>query len=152
MFSGSNAEVALNAPVRALDAVQADTKETRFLVGTCHTEGSSGYHESNQLHLLGFRSEANRLGRDAILEHPTGPVSEIRSSPSDPTTLLTLSERSSKATLWKIPPELLESRQTNEYADEDDEDPEDAPLEGNLEQRATLTTPSEVGGGGGEHA
>lgn len=102
MFSNQSAEVSLNAPIRALDAVRSDKVESRFIAGSCSVQGD------NHLHVLRFHSESNQLSVDAILPHSTGPVSNLVTSPSDKSLVLTTTLNESSATLWKIPQEVMD--------------------------------------------
>jgi EARP and GARP complex-interacting protein 1 len=102
MFSNQEAEVSLEAPIRTLDAVRADQVDSRFIAG------SSSLRDDNHLHVIRFHSELNQLGTDAILSHPTGPVQCLCSSPNDKSLVLTVAEASSIATLWRIPPYVME--------------------------------------------
>jgi WD40 repeat protein len=132
MFSNQTAEVSLNVPVRALDAVRGDKVDSRFIAGSCSVRNG----EDNHLHILRFHSEANQLGEDAALPHPTGPVAEICTSPSDKSVVLTLAEDSSFATLWKIPPEVMEQTEDIDYDDDNDDLPNAAV--GSMEETARL--------------
>jgi WD40 repeat protein len=113
MFSNQPAEISLNTPVRALDAVRAEKVESRFVVGSCTTAA-----EENQLHVVRFHSELNQLGIDAVLAHPTGPIRKVCTSPHDKSLLITLSETSSSATLWRIPREMMDKQDEMDF-DED---------------------------------
>jgi WD40 repeat protein len=117
MFSNQSAEVSLNAPVRTMDAVRADKVDSRFIVGSCSSS------DQNHLHVVRFHSEVNQLGVDAALPHPTGPVADICTSPSDKSVVLTRAEDSTFATLWKIPREIMDK--TDEVLDFDDDDNND---------------------------
>ena len=149
MFSGQQAEVSLNVPIRTLQALKGDKVESRFVAGTCGMmDDTMMYH----LHVLHFHPDFNQLRHESIVEHPTGPVQSIATSPSDKTMLLTVPESSGEATLWKIPDELLESASSSsssshhpEYAHEDDEDHFPTPETGVLQQRAVLTSNSDQG-------
>jgi len=124
MFSNQAAELSLNRPVAAVEAVRGDKVDSKFLAGTSSVRVS----EDNHLLLLRFHSEANHLGVDGRLSHPTGPVELIRTSPSDPSYVLTTAENDSgAATLWKIPSDVLERSDADidEYDDDDDDDDED---------------------------
>ncbi|VEU36063.1 unnamed protein product [Pseudo-nitzschia multistriata] len=106
MFSNQAAELSVNRPVAAVDAVRGDRVNSKFLAGTSSVRES----EDNHLLLLRFHTDANQLGIDARLSHPTGPVGCIRTSPADPSYVLTTAENNpSEATLWKIPPESIDS-------------------------------------------
>ena len=127
MFSNQTAELSLNRPVAAVDAIRGDKVNSKFIVGTSSVRAS----EDNHLLLLRFHSDANHLGIDATLSHPTGPVEHIRTSPSDPSYVLTTAENDSPAavTLWKIPSDVIDRTPTddddyNDYGggDRDDDD------------------------------
>lgn len=117
MFSSQSAEVSLNVPVRALDAVRADKVDSRFIVGSCSLQSE------NQLSIVRFHSELNQIGVDAVLPHP-GPVSQVCTSPTDKSLVLTCVEDGRAATLWKIPRELMEK---NDDLDDDDDDNDNDP-------------------------
>ena len=119
MFSSQAAEISLNAPVRALDSVKADKSCSRFLVGSCSS--SSNPNNDNHLHVVRYHSDANQLGVDAMLQHPTGAVSKVLTAPADKTKVLTIAEQSSEATLYSIPNSVLE-KQSEIGMDEDDDD------------------------------
>jgi WD40 repeat protein len=110
MFSNQCAELSFKMPVSAVDAVRGDRGSSRFFVGTSSVRSS----EDNHLHLIKFYSEANQLGTTATLSHTTGPIRKIVTCPTDKSMLLTIAEdtttsrNSSKATLWKIPSDVLE--------------------------------------------
>jgi len=105
MFSNQTAELSLNRPVAAIDAIRADKVNSKFIVGT----SSARVSEDNHLLLLTFHPESNHLGIDGRFSHPTGPVEHIRTSPSDPSYVLTTAEsESGAATLWKIPSDAIE--------------------------------------------
>jgi WD40 repeat protein len=106
MFSSQEAEFVLNTPCKALTSLQANKVESRFAVGTCLTL------ESNHVQLLRVDAELNEIVADAVLDHPTGPVSRICSGPKDEALLLTLTEEGTAATLWRIPFDVLERRGT----------------------------------------
>jgi len=89
--------------------------------------------------MLRFRSELNQLAHEASLEHPTGAIAKVATSPHDSTMVLTTAEHSNNATLWKIPGEILEQTSSHlGYGDDDD----DYPLAQSamLEERATLSS------------
>jgi WD40 repeat protein len=138
MFSGQQAEVSLNVPIRTLQALRADKVESRFVAGTC------GMDDTMYLHLLRFHSDLNQVRHEIILEHPSGPVRSIATSPSDKSMLLTATESSCEATLWKIPGELLESSSANDYSQGDEEDDYPAAETGVLEQRAVLSSEGNI--------
>jgi len=130
MFSNQSAEVSLNAPCRAVASVLADRVESRFLVGASsvvaqhHSNYNNNYNNNdgggNQLHILRYHSDVNVLGIDASLDHPTGAIQHVCTSPTDRTLVLTVPAASSnqtnsssattsaKATLYKIPPSIME--------------------------------------------
>ena len=126
MFSSQTAEVSLNAPVRALDAVRGDKVDSRFLAGC----------DSN-LHVVRFHSEANQLGVDATLPHPTGPVVEVCTNPSDKSVALTLAEESTFGTLWRIPRGIMERCDEMGFDDDDNDDLPDATV-ASMEELAKL--------------
>lgn len=114
MFSNQVAEVSLNAPCRAVDAVRADRVESRFLVGSCSVR------EENHLAVLRYHSELNELVIDGNLEHPTGAVSVVASSPRDKSLCWTCAEASNEATLWRIPSSVIDRVDEPEYSPEGD--------------------------------
>ena len=118
MFSNQAAEQSLNVPCKALDAVQADKTDSRFIVGSCALQ-------QNQLNVLRFHSELNELGVDAVLDHPTGPVGLLASSPSDKSLVLTAAEHQSSATLWRMPFEVLDRTDTLNYNPDGDDSTDD---------------------------
>jgi WD40 repeat protein len=134
MFSSHAAEISLNAPCRALAAVQADKTESRFLVGSC------GVDDVNHLHVVRFHSEVNELGIDAKIEHATGPVTAICCSPSDPSLVLTAAEGSNDATLWKIPRSIMSVNESLQYDPEED-DALDLASSAVMEEVMTLNPP-----------
>jgi WD40 repeat protein len=144
MFSNQQAEVALNVPLRTLKAVRGDKSESRFLAGSCSMMERSST-TTNHLHLLRFHSELNQVGHEALLEHPTGAVSRLCTSPADKTVVLTVAEDSADATLWKIPSEVMEQTSNSHnnnmggYDDNDDDNDEFPMAEtATLEERAVL--------------
>jgi EARP and GARP complex-interacting protein 1 len=134
MFSGQQAEMSLNVPMRTLQALRGDKEESRFIAGTC------GMDDTMYLHVLRFHSDLNQLRHEIQLEHPSGPVLSIATSPSDKSMLVTATESSPDATLWKIPGELLDSSNSPDYTPADDEDDYPPAEMGVLEQRAVLTS------------
>jgi WD40 repeat protein len=135
MFSSNqDAELSLNVPVRALDAVKSDKVETKFIVGSCSVQGD------NHLHLLRFHSEANQMTVDAVLPHSTGPVAGICTSPSDKSYVLTYAENDTAATLWKIPREIMDR---NDDVDFDNDDLPDSTSVG-LEESVKLSSNSKI--------
>jgi hypothetical protein len=129
MFSNQTAELSIHRPVAAVEAVRGDKVNSKFIVGTSSVRAS----EDNHLLLLRFHSDANHLGIDATLAHPTGPVEHIRTSPSDPSYVLTTAENTNNnessttaaATLWKIPSDVIDRTPTdddNGGSDGDDDD------------------------------
>lgn len=123
MFSNQAAELSLNRPVAAVDAIRGDKVNSKFMVGTSSVRIS----EDNHLLLLGFHSEANQLSVDGRLSHPTGPVERITTSPSDPSYVLTTAENGSgAATLWKIPSDVIDRMPSeDDYRGGDVDDDED---------------------------
>jgi hypothetical protein len=104
MFSNNQtADVSLNVPVRAMDAVRGDKVESRFIAGSCSVQEG----DNNHLHVLRYHSEANQLIVDAVIPHSTGPIAGISTSPSDKCVVLTYAEDAKSATLWKVPPEVM---------------------------------------------
>ena len=149
MFSNQQAEVALNVPLRTLEAVRGDKVESLFLAGSC----SPFVDATNNLHLLCFHSDLNQLHDVAVLEHPTGAVRRLCTSPADKTMVLTVAEESSAdAILWKMPAEVMEQTTSHitgtsagrGYADDDD-DNDDYPVAetATLEKRAVLNCSGE---------
>lgn len=153
LFSNQAAEISLNVPVAAVEAVRADMVTSRFFAGTSSVRVS----EDNYLHLLRFHNEANQLGIDATLAHPTGPVSQVCSSPSDPSIVLTVAESASVCTVWKIPMDVMDRVTENDgdsdYDDNDNNDHHMLVSGGgmtnltSMEEQAALI-PSTVDGGG----
>lgn len=117
MFSNQAAELSLNVPSKALDAVQADKADSRFIVGSCALQ-------QNHLSVVRFHSELNELGVDASLDHPTGPVSLVCSSPSDKTLVLTAAEHKTAATLWRMPFDAVNNTESLDYNPDGDDAPE----------------------------
>lgn len=134
MFSNQAAVVSLNFPARCLDSIKGSKTDSRFVVG------SASIHETNELVVLRLHSELNELGIDARLDHPTGPVGALATSPSDKTLILTATERSYSVNLWRAPTEAVDRMDDLEYSPEGDvgavESP--APVEQELEQVATF--------------
>lgn len=121
MFSNRAAELSLAVPVAALEAVRADRVCSRFLAGTSSVRAS----EDDHLHVLRFHSEANRLGVDATLAHPTGAVARVCASPSDRSLVLTVAEGAAEATLWRLPPDVSDAApEDDEGGDDGDGDPD----------------------------
>lgn len=120
MFSNNQtAEVSLNVPVRAMDAVRGDKVDTMFIAGSSSIAGDNNNSNNNHLHVLKYHTESNQLTVDAILPHnTTGPVAGIATSPSDKTVVLTYAEDTNAATLWKIPHEVM-NRTDVDYDDDD---------------------------------
>jgi WD40 repeat protein len=122
LFSNQTAELSFNVPISAIEAVRADTIISRFVVGTSSVRSS----EDNYVHMIRFYHEANQLGIDATLSHPTGPVSQICTSPNDPSIVVTVAESSSECTIWKIPThimdQIVEKKNHNNDDDGDDDD------------------------------
>lgn len=108
MFSNQSAELSLNVPSKALDAVRADKVDSRFVVGSCALL-------QNHLNVLRFHSELNELGVDAALDHPTGPVGIVCTSPSDKSLVLTAAEHNSSATLWRMPFDVVDRTDALDY-------------------------------------
>ena len=131
MFSNQPSEVILEPACRVVQAVHGDRVENRWLVG------SSRIRQDNHLYALRYHSEVNELGVDATLFHDTGPIQCIATSPSDPTKLLTAAERSSTATLWQAPSDVMEDTRGLRYDPEEEDALGSAPTE-NLESLTTL--------------
>ncbi|KAG7360180.1 WD repeat-containing protein [Nitzschia inconspicua] len=161
MFSNQSAEWSLSMPVPAMDAVRGDRTSSRFLVGTSSVRAS----EDNHLHLLKYYTDANQLASTATLSHPTGPLRQIVTCPTDKTIVLTLAEDDddaadahaatatttggSSVTLWKIPLEVMEQDdpdlddENNNYDDNrhhDSNDDDGINSVTPMEQQAQLTT------------
>lgn len=109
MFSNQVAEVTLNAPTKCLEAVRADKMESRFVVGTC------ALHDANELTVMRFHSEMNELGVDATLDHPSGPVGVLCTSPSDKCLLLSAAEENPTVNLWRVPDEVMDKTDELDY-------------------------------------
>lgn len=118
MFSNQPAEQSLNVPTKALDAVRADKTDSRFIVGSCALQ-------QNQLNVLRFHSELNELGVDGTLDHPTGPVGIVCTSPSDKSLVMTAAEHQSSATLWRMPFDVMDRTDALNYNPEGDESTDD---------------------------
>jgi WD40 repeat protein len=134
MFSNQSAEVLLNVPVRALAAVRADKVDSRFIAG------SSSINTYNHLHLLRYDVESDELRQEACVMHNPGPVSQICTSPTDKSVLLTRTDDGNTATLWKIPRELMDTTNDDGNFDEDDDEYDDFPPSASMEELATLKT------------
>lgn len=131
MFSNQPSEVVLDPACRIIEAVQGDRVENRWLVG------SSRIRQDNHLYVLRYHSEVNELGIDAMLFHDTGPIQCMATSPSDPTKIVTAAERSSTATLWQAPSEIMQDTRGMRYDPEEEDALGSAPVE-NLESLTTL--------------
>jgi WD40 repeat protein len=114
MFSNQAAELPLNVPTKALDAVRADKADSRFVVGSCALQ-------QNHLSVLRFHSELNELGVDATLDHPTGPVGIISTSPADKSLVITAAEHKSSATLWRMPFDVVDRMDSLNYNPDGDD-------------------------------
>ena len=114
MFSSQAAELSLNVPSKAVDAVRADKTDSRFIVSSCALQ-------QNQLNFLRFHSEHNELGVDAALDHPTGPVGIVCTSPSDRLLVLTAPEQKNTATLWRIPSDIVDRTDNLDYTPDADD-------------------------------
>ena len=114
MFTNQEAEVSLHQPVRTLDAVRGDKVDSKFVVGSCSLRGD------NHLSVIRFHSELNQLGVDAILHHPTGPISRVCTSPNDKTMVLTVAENSPEGILWRIPRDLMDQNDEIGFNGDDD--------------------------------
>jgi len=114
MFSNQAAELSLNVPSKALDAVRADKADSRFIVSTCALQ-------QNNLNVLRFHSELNELGVDATLDHPTGPVGILCTSPSDKSLVMTAAEHESTATLWRMPFDVVDRTDSLNYNPDGDD-------------------------------
>lgn len=57
---------------RAMCAVTADTEQHRFIVGTCSISplGSEAESRNNEVHLLSYLEDANRIDVDKIFKLP----------------------------------------------------------------------------------
>lgn len=109
MFSNQVAEVTLNAPAKCLEAVRGDRMESRFVVGTC------SLHDANELTVMRFHSEMNELGVDATLDHPSGPVGVLCTSPTDKYLLLSAAEENPTVNLWRVPAEVMDMMDELDY-------------------------------------
>ena len=119
MFSNQSAELSVGAPSRAVASVSADRQRNRFLVGTCRlsrpgdgggADGGGG-DDDNCLHLIRFHEEANELGVDAVLDHPTGEVWCLSPCPYDKGLVATCGGGGGggyRTNLWRIPDEVIE--------------------------------------------
>lgn len=114
MFSNQAAELSLNVPTKALDAVRADKADSRFVVGSCALQ-------QNHLSVLRFHSDYNKLGVDSTLDHPTGPVGIISTSPSDKSLVITAAEHKSSATLWRMPFDVVDRMDSLNYNPDGDD-------------------------------
>lgn len=106
MFGEQSAELSLNCPAKSVAAVQADRVEARFLVGGCSVQDGG---LNNQVHVVRYHSDVNVVAMDAALPHPTGPIEKLVTSPQDRTLVLTLAERATQATLYRLPPQVMEA-------------------------------------------
>ena len=126
MFSNQPAELLLPTPLRSCCSVSASSTSTsqqqRFLAGSSTSSGE------NALHLLRYHEDANELGHDATLSHPTGEVWCLSSNPRDGGLVVTCGGGSGGSNvaggaattkLWRIPAELLEKDDDLPYDDED---------------------------------
>jgi EARP and GARP complex-interacting protein 1 len=110
MFSNQYAELIVDGPVKCLEAVHGDKLESRFLVG------ASSLHDANELTVLRFHAELNELGIDAKLDHPSGPVGVLCTSPSDKCLLLSAAEENPTVNLWRVPDAVMEKSDDLEYS------------------------------------
>lgn len=170
MFSNQKAEISINRPVSAAESLRGDRVNSKFVIGTSSLRAS----EDNHLLLLKFHSDANHIGIDATLAHPTGPVKHIQTSPSDSSYVITTSEQSTEspvgtaaATLWKIPSNVTEPTDDdyeNDMGNDDDggdnddyydrdrsrsdnDDNEDVGTVIKMEERATLNASATTSSG-----
>ena len=133
MFSNQAAELSLNVPSKALDALRADKSDCRFIVSSCALQ-------QNHVTVMRFHSELNELGVDATLDHPTGPVGIVCTSPSDKSLVMTAPEHKTTATLWRMPFDVVDRTDSLNY-NPDGEDGMDSLMSSNaysLEEVATF--------------
>jgi hypothetical protein len=117
MFSTQPAELLFPSPLRCCASVPASRSSARYLVGTAVApggggeggglEGSSG---GNRVHLLRYHEEANEVGVDATLDHPTGEVWCVASCPTDGGVVVTCGGGGgggATTKVWRIPADLL---------------------------------------------
>jgi EARP and GARP complex-interacting protein 1 len=110
MFSNQYAELIVDSPVKCLEAVRGDKLESRFLVG------ASSLHDANELTVLRFHAEMNELGIDAKLDHPSGPVGVLCTSPTDKCLLLSAAEENPTVNLWRVPDIVMEKSDDFDYS------------------------------------
>lgn len=127
MFSNQPAELLLPTPLRTCCSVSASSasasssSQQRFLAGSSTSSGE------NALHLLRYHEDANELGHDAVLSHPTGEVWCLASNPRDGSLVVTCGGGSgghvaggaATTKLWRIPADLLEKDDDLPYGDDD---------------------------------
>lgn len=132
MFSNNLAELSLNAPSRCVTSVKNDTRNHRFIVGTCSvsvgSENDQDYTgvntSSSPLYLLRYHEEMNELAIDAQLNFGTedGGSNEVWSCSSCPfaSNLIVTCRGDGETALWKIPDDALREDELDFYPDEDD--------------------------------
>ncbi|GKY93189.1 hypothetical protein MPSEU_000286700 [Mayamaea pseudoterrestris] len=116
MYSSQPADISLGEKCRTLVSLRADKTESRFFVGTNCVPNPS----SNGVYMLRYDSEANEVSVDAKLSHPIGSIAAMCTSPTEASVLMTATEGSSDATLWKVPPEVMLSSHDDKYDNEDE--------------------------------
>lgn len=79
------------------------------MVGTCSLS------DANEVTVLRFHSEMNELGVDATLDHPSGPVGVLCTSPSDKHLLLSAAEENPTVNLWRVPEEVMDRTDDLDY-------------------------------------
>ena len=136
MFSNQPADLVLPSPLRSCCSLRSSGggasssssgQQQRFLAGTASTSGSGG---ENALHLLRYHEDANELGHDAALSHPTGEVWCLSANPRRGDVVVTcgggaggtIPGGAATTKVWRVPGELLEKDDDLPYNDEDDDD------------------------------
>jgi len=130
MFSNNLAELSLNAPSRCVTSVRNDTRNHRFIVGTCAVSSGSDNDQdytgantsSSPLYLLRYHEEMNELAIDAQLnfgEEDGGGSNEVWSCSSCPidSNLIVTCRGNGETALWKIPDYPYEDDFGNDTSD-----------------------------------
>ena len=144
MFSNTSAELSLNAPSRCISSVQNDTRNHRFLVGTCtlpppqqnNRDYMGGNAPVNPLYLLRYHEEMNEMAVDAQLDFGEdedashGEIWSCSSCPLDSSLVITCrsandgtiatSTAQTETALWRIPETAMKVDDIDFYPDESD--------------------------------